>query len=60
MSTYIYETDIYYKVTDKDTGSFITADLLTVGNQIDTIHIVTVIDQAEYLKLNAEYESDDL
>lgn len=51
MSQYISKDGQFYKVTDKNSGEFITAGELEEGIELATIHIVEFIDQVEYESL---------
>ena len=51
MSQYTSKDGQFYKVTDKNSGEFITAGELEEGIELATIHIVEFIGQVEYESL---------
>lgn len=51
MSQYTKSDGQFYKVMDKDKGTFITAGELEEGSELATIHKVEFIGQAEYESL---------
>lgn len=51
MSQYTGKDGQFYKVTDKNSGGFITAGKLEEGIELATIHIVKFIGQVEYESL---------
>ena len=54
MSQYTSKDGQFYKVTNKNSGEFITAGELEEGIELVTIHIVDFIDKAEYESLTAD------
>ncbi len=54
MSQYTSKDGQFYKVTDKNSGEFITAGELEEGIELVTIHTVEFIDKAEYESLTAD------
>lgn len=54
MSQYTSKDGQFYKVTDKNSGEFITAGELEEGIELVTIHIVEFIDQVEYESLKVD------
>lgn len=53
MSQYTSKDGQFYKVTDKNSGEFITAGELEEGIELATMHIVEFIDQVKYESLVA-------
>lgn len=51
MSQYTSKDGQFYKVTDKDSGVFITVGELEEGIELATIHSVEFIEQVEYESL---------
>ena len=51
MSKYTSKDGQFYKVTDKDSGVFITVGELEEGIELATIHSVEFIEQVEYESL---------
>ena len=51
MSQYTSKDGQFYKVTDKNSGEFITVGELEEGSELTTIHTVEFIDQVEYESL---------
>ena len=51
MSQYTSKDGQFYKVTDKDSGVFITVGELEEGIELATIHTVEFIEQVEYESL---------
>lgn len=54
MNQYTSKDGQFYKVTDKNSGEFITARELEEGVELVTIHTVEFIEQAEYESLTVD------